>query len=318
MQTIKKGSKGTAVKELQSLLGITADGIFGPQTEKSVKNFQNKKGLVVDGIVGPKTWTALKEKKGTNAGKTEGTYYIVKSGDSLWAIAQRFKTTVAAIQTANKISGSVIQPNQKILIPSLVKEIPVVQPKQVFKPLAGKRIVIDPGHGGHNENRSPVNSKYTEKEMVLKTALELEKILIGLGATVMLTRRTDVYIDLNERGRLVNDFKPDLCVSIHTNAGGGTGTEVIYSLRYPTKLAEILLNTLSTKFGLKKRKAFTKKGNSGDYYAMNRLIKCESIITELGFHDSKVDMAKIDYTINPAAPKMYAEAISEGLISYLS
>lgn len=56
---LKKGSKGTQVKELQEFLEITADGDFGPGTEKAVKEWQSKNGLVADGIVGPKTWDAM-------------------------------------------------------------------------------------------------------------------------------------------------------------------------------------------------------------------------------------------------------------------
>ena len=57
--TIKKGDTGQDVKEIQEALGILADGIFGPGTEKSVKNFQTKNGLVADGIVGKKTLLKL-------------------------------------------------------------------------------------------------------------------------------------------------------------------------------------------------------------------------------------------------------------------
>lgn len=59
MQTLKKGSKGSDVVLLQQKLGITADGIFGADTEKAVKDFQSKNGLVADGIVGVKTWDKL-------------------------------------------------------------------------------------------------------------------------------------------------------------------------------------------------------------------------------------------------------------------
>jgi N-acetyl-anhydromuramyl-L-alanine amidase AmpD len=56
---LKKGDTGASVKQLQKLLKIEADGIFGPMTENAVKTFQRKRGLVVDGKVGPKTWAAL-------------------------------------------------------------------------------------------------------------------------------------------------------------------------------------------------------------------------------------------------------------------
>ena len=59
MNTIKKGNKGEEVKVLQQKLKITADGIFGSNTEEAVKAFQKSKGLTADGIVGPKTWQAL-------------------------------------------------------------------------------------------------------------------------------------------------------------------------------------------------------------------------------------------------------------------
>lgn len=59
---LKAGSKGAAVKELQNLLGITADGDFGPFTEKAVRAFQSANGLVVDGIAGSYTLAKLKEK----------------------------------------------------------------------------------------------------------------------------------------------------------------------------------------------------------------------------------------------------------------
>lgn len=61
MELIKKGSKGEAVKNLQKAIGVTADGVFGANTEAAVKKFQSKAGLTPDGIVGAKTWAALEK-----------------------------------------------------------------------------------------------------------------------------------------------------------------------------------------------------------------------------------------------------------------
>lgn len=51
----KKGSKGEMVSRIQELLGLKADGVFGPNTEKAVRQWQLQNGLTVDGIVGNRT-----------------------------------------------------------------------------------------------------------------------------------------------------------------------------------------------------------------------------------------------------------------------
>lgn len=55
----KQSKPDPEVKKVQAKLGLSADGFFGPATEKALKAFQAKKGLTADGIVGPKTRTAL-------------------------------------------------------------------------------------------------------------------------------------------------------------------------------------------------------------------------------------------------------------------
>jgi N-acetylmuramoyl-L-alanine amidase len=56
---IKKGSRGIDVQRIQRAVKITADGIYGPKTERAVKRYQTRHGLTADGIVGPKTWNKM-------------------------------------------------------------------------------------------------------------------------------------------------------------------------------------------------------------------------------------------------------------------
>lgn len=56
---LKMGSTGKAVQAIQTALGTTADGKFGPVTDRLVRNFQTANRLTADGIVGPKTWGVL-------------------------------------------------------------------------------------------------------------------------------------------------------------------------------------------------------------------------------------------------------------------
>ena len=57
---LKIGSTGEDVKKLQTKLGLTPDGVFGPTTERKVKEWQRSNGLTDDGIVGQQTWDKLK------------------------------------------------------------------------------------------------------------------------------------------------------------------------------------------------------------------------------------------------------------------
>jgi N-acetylmuramoyl-L-alanine amidase len=79
------------------------------------------------------------------------------------------------------------------------------------------RIVIDPGHGGHDPGAQAHG--LSEAELVLDVALRLEKLLTRLpGVEVVLTRRTNEFIPLEERTAIANQQGADLFLSIHANA----------------------------------------------------------------------------------------------------
>ena len=82
--------------------------------------------------------------------------------------------------------------------------------------LGVSRIVIDPGHGGHDPGATAF--AVSEAELVLDVALRLEALLQQQGTEVVLTRRTNDYLSLDERTNIANRESADLFLSIHANA----------------------------------------------------------------------------------------------------
>jgi N-acetylmuramoyl-L-alanine amidase len=78
------------------------------------------------------------------------------------------------------------------------------------------RIVIDPGHGGHDPGAKARGIE--EANLVLDVALRLEALLKDVGVEVVMTRRSDTFIALEERTAIANRVGADLFLSIHSNA----------------------------------------------------------------------------------------------------
>jgi N-acetylmuramoyl-L-alanine amidase len=128
-----------------------------------------------------------------------------------------------------------------------------------LKMLAGKCIILDPGHGGIDSGASANGA--VEKELTLAMAVRLEKIIKQHGGTVLLTRNSDMDYytrgkggkrnDLLKRVQLVNDSGANLFVSIHCNAirdKGQCGAQVFYNNKLPDNklLAEIMQQALKS------------------------------------------------------------------------
>ncbi|GAB6100191.1 hypothetical protein JCM16358_20700 [Halanaerocella petrolearia] len=82
--------------------------------------------------------------------------------------------------------------------------------------LAGKRIVVDPGHGGYDPGA--LGARLREKDINLDIGLALRDILEQAGAKVIMTREKDREVSLDERTDLANKLGADIFVSIHINS----------------------------------------------------------------------------------------------------
>ena len=139
---LRQGSRGQDVITLQYLLDVISeyypdipavaqDGIFGAGTKQAVIAFQRRMGLAADGIVGPATWSALYRTYqgiGQNVpvpnpdpapDTGSGSFaYTVRSGDTLWLLANRYGTTVDAIKRLNGLTSDNLQIGQVLRIPT--------------------------------------------------------------------------------------------------------------------------------------------------------------------------------------------------------
>jgi N-acetylmuramoyl-L-alanine amidase len=93
------------------------------------------------------------------------------------------------------------------------------------------KIVIDPGHGGHDTGTVGPNG-LEEKDLVLDVSLRLGKLLSSrLGAQVIYTRKDDTFIPLEDRTAIANQEGADLFVSVHANSShdeDARGVETYY------------------------------------------------------------------------------------------
>ena len=103
--------------------------------------------------------------------------------------------------------------------------------------LTVSRIVIDPGHGGHDPGA--MGKSITEAELVLDIALRVEALLQKVpGTEVILTRRTDEFVPLQERTAIANREGADLFLSIHANASANPSARGIetYFLNFASNM----------------------------------------------------------------------------------
>jgi len=125
------------------------------------------------------------------------------------------------------------KPEAKEFLEELPRELPLPKPKvkTPVKPGKVRRIVVDPGHGGKDPG-AVGHSGLQEKDVVLAMGLTLAKRLKEeLGVDVVMTRSTDVFIELQERTAIANQVGADLFVSMHANASlnrSASGIETYY------------------------------------------------------------------------------------------
>lgn len=178
-----------------------------------------------------------------------------------------------------------------LLLPSVWSYgYPVVRPGL---PLAGKTIVVDPGHGGYDPG--VFRGELEEKEITLAISLILRDYLQGGGARVVMTREADYDLltlevagtkkteEMRQRKELINAAEPDLLISIHVNAISSSrwsGAQVFYNKDCDNgkRLAESIQDELARV--LKNTDRMAKAGN---YFMLKETEAPLAALVETGF-----------------------------------
>ena len=175
------------------------------------------------------------------------------------------------------------------------------------------KVFIGVGHGG--KDAGAVGNGLKEKNVNLSIALHLRSELQRHGVTVGISRTKDEDDTTSDDVRKANAFDPDYAVDIHTNAGGGTGFEVLHTISGGKgKILAANIETAMVAAGYKSRGLKTKANSAGkDYFGFIRSIAAPSIILECAFIDSS-DYQLID---SEADRQKIARAYARGILKTL-
>lgn len=175
---------------------------------------------------------------------------------------------------------------------------------------SGKLIVLDPGHGGNDPGAAYGKN---EKWYNLDIAKRVEAILTAKGVSVKMTRTTDVFVGLDERAQMANDWNADLFVSIHNNAffdknTNGTMT-FYYTGSYKGKeYATIIQNDLLKYLGSKDL------GVKSNTFVVIKKTKMPAVLVEIGCLTNEGERAKLD---TEEYRQKAAESLAESILKII-
>ncbi len=175
------------------------------------------------------------------------------------------------------------------------------------EPVRFSTVVIDAGHGG--KDGGSVRNGLVEKKLCLDVAKRVETALKSKGLKVVMTRRTDAFVELEQRARIANRMSSSVFVSIHFNGSRKTsisGGEVYY------RSSRGKLFALAISRSIKSRVA---GGVRGIFYADFKVLRettMPAVLVECGYLSNKREALRC---ADPAHRQKVADAIVSGLLA---
>ncbi|MFC5285538.1 N-acetylmuramoyl-L-alanine amidase [Actinokineospora guangxiensis] len=347
MRVLRRGDTGPAVAEVRSTLGALGFAaatqpaevaeIFDAQLEHAVRGFQQRRGLITDGIVGPATYRAMRDATYSLGGRPLA--FMVSaplSGDDVQTLQERLlelgydagrsngvfgAQTEAALRNFQRDYGLTVD---GICGPKTVRALHQLSPRarggrpvllreqeRVRKSgprLRGKRIVIDPGHGGADTGLSIAG--IDEAELMWDLATRLEGKMVATGMEALLSRGKDQCPDEADRAHFANDAGADLVLSLHTDGNRSPLAQGVAAFHFGTgngatstigeAMAGLIQRELVMRTGMRDCKAHPKS------WDLLRLTRCPAVRIEIGYLTNDEDRRRLT---EPAFRDVVAEGI---------
>jgi len=176
-------------------------------------------------------------------------------------------------------------------------------------------VVIDPGHGGPDPGAIGILG-LRETDVVLDVALQTARLLQSRGVQVLLTRTSEVDVDLPPRVELANRSQADLFVSLHANAltmdrPDVNGIETFY---YEGGLSYGLADALQQRLMAISPGTPDRGARPGRFFVIRRTVM-PSVLTEMGFVTGEVDAPRL---ASRPYRRQLAQALAAGILSFLT
>lgn len=197
--------------------------------------------------------------------------------------------------------------------------------KHIGGDLSGKVIMLDPGHGGLAMTGTSVSdNSVAEEEVTLSIALKAKDMLENMGASVILTRSSDIPLTLSDRSKMISEYNPDIFISIHcdgTESRADSGTHSFYFRPYSMPLADEINKALSNVYkthiyspGDENYNRIDKSIKFYPFYVI-RLNQCPSVLVETGFMTNEIEGQLL---ILENTQYWLASGIAEGVKNYFA
>lgn len=346
------GPAAAEVKSTLVTLGLIADTtapspdtaddvLFDAVCELALREFQQSRGLVADGIVGPETWRSLVAARwrlgdrvlhrsvsepmlGDDVRTLQERLleigYDVGRADGIFG--QRTETALRAFQREVGLAAdgtlgpltmrALRQLGRKVVggRPQLLRESAMLY--HAGPALSGKRVVIDPGHGGNDPGMMAQDGPmaWSEAHLVYDLANRLEGRFSAIGVRADLTRGRHHERTGAERAALANTVDADLLISLHIDSNPNPAANGVATYHFGTGSG--VSSTVGERLaGLVQREIVARTGmldchTHAKTWEILRLTRMPAVQVELGYLSSPIDRPQL---IDPAFRDTVADAI---------